>query len=145
MFGLALVGADQPAERERIFEWWAGALDKQAQYGGETDRGPTYRRILDGADRELANHPLSASATYWVAAAARGAGELERAWGAAIAGWVRARGLGSRGDHLRADLDRFVTQVLLPERALQQSPDADPRPALALLVGQWEEVKKKYQ
>jgi hypothetical protein len=57
---------------------------------------------------------------------------------------VRARGFGARGDALRADLDRLVTLVLLPERARQSSPDADPRPALAQLTGQWEEIKKKY-
>ena len=144
MFGLALAGVGDVADRERVFEWWAVALDHQAQYGPEGERTPIYRRILERAEHELAAHDRSASASYWLAAAARGTGDLERAWGAAIAGWVRARGLGPRGDALRTDLDRFVTGVLLPERARQSSPDADARPALAKLIAEWEEIKKKY-
>jgi hypothetical protein len=144
MFGVALARADDAADRERVFEWWAGALDHGAQFGPEGDRVATYRRILDGANAELARHDHAASASYWVAAAARGSGDLERAWGAAIAAWVRARGLGARGEALRADLDRFVTQVLLPERARQTSPEVDARPQLTLLLQQWEEIKKKY-
>ena len=144
MFALALARADDAADRERVFEWWAGALDRQAQFGPESDRGVIYRRMLDRADAELASNDRSAAASYWLPAAARGVGDLERAWGAAIAGWVRARGLGAPGDALRADLDRFVTHVLLPERARQLSADADARPALARLTEQWEEIKKKY-
>lgn len=145
MFALALGGTDDPADRERVFEWWAGALDRQAQSVLEADRGTIYRRILERADAELAKNDRSVSASYWLAAAARGTGDLERAWGASIAGWVRARGLGPRGEALRADLDRFVTTVLLPERArLSSPPDADAHPALANLLQQWEEIKKKY-
>jgi hypothetical protein len=145
LFDRALARLDTGADRERVFEWWAGALDRQAQYGKtETERGLVYRRILNRADAELARNDQSASACYWLAAAARGTGDLERAWGAAIAGWARARGFGARGDSLRTDLDRLVTQVVLPERARQLSPDADPRPMLAQLMEQWEEIKKKY-
>ena len=39
---------------------------------------------------ELATDGGSAPASYWLAVAARGTGDLERAWQAAIAGWVRA-------------------------------------------------------
>ena len=144
MFALALAGVGDAANRERLFEWWAVALDHQAQYGPEGERALIYRRILERAERELATHDWSAPASYWLAAAARGTGDLERAWGAAIAGWVRARGLGARGDALRTDLDRFVTGILLPDRARQSSPDADARPALANLLAQWEEINKKY-
>lgn len=144
MFALALSRATEPDDRERVFEWWAGALDRQGQFGPEAERGVIYKRILDRADVELMARDQSASATYWVAAASRGVGDLERAWGASIAGWVRARGMGAKGQALRNDLDRFVLQVLIPERARLQSPDADARPAASLLVAQWEEIKKKY-
>jgi hypothetical protein len=144
MFGLALSRTDDHPGREQVFEWWAGALDRQAQFSPDTERIVIYRRILDRADLELARRDTSATASYWVPVAARGAGDLERAWGAAIAGWIRARGLGPLGDRLRADLDRFVKDVLLPERARQQVPDADARPALAALLQTWEEIKKKY-
>jgi hypothetical protein len=148
LFALALARAPAAAlggtERDAIFEWWAGALDRQAQFGQSAERPLIYRRILDGADEEVAAHPGSASATYWVAAAARGYGDHERAWGAAVAGWVRAREFGDRGATLRADLDRFVTQVLLPERAGLRAGDADPRPVYDRLLAQWEEIKTKY-
>jgi len=70
--------------------------------------------------------------------------DLERAWGAAVAGWVRARYLGERGKQLRLDLDTFVTQILLPEKARQQAAGADARPAHDVLQAQWDKVKRKY-
>jgi hypothetical protein len=146
MFALALTRVPSGAhdDRDVIFEWWAGSLDRQAQFGPEADRPLLYRRLLAGADAELAAHQQTASASYWVAAAARGVGDFERAWGAAIAGWVRAREYGERGAHLRADLDRLVTQVLLPERARALAADADARPVLDRLLAEWDEIKKNY-
>jgi len=144
IFALALAKSDNGPAREPVFEWWASTMDQQAQFSQDNDRAGVYRRLLDGATAELAKDDRSASATYWLMAAARGTGDIERAWGAAIAGWVRSRGLGTRGDALRADLDRFVMKVLLPERARQAVPDADARGALAMYVIQWEEIKKKY-
>ena len=142
---LARVTSPETGSREAIFEWWAGALDRQAQLAPDEERERIDRRMLERADAELAARPDSASASYWVAAAARGAGDFERAWGAAIAAWVRARYLGPSGDTLRTDLDRLVTQVLLPERAKHLSPGADARPMLALLLRQWTEIKGKYR
>ncbi|HEX5071191.1 MAG TPA: hypothetical protein VFV78_13320 [Vicinamibacterales bacterium] len=144
MFKVALAALESGPERDRVFEWWAGALDRQAQFGPDAERGAVYRRLLTGADAEVDRNDESAPATYWVVAAATGAGELERAWSASIAGWVRARTFGDRGATLRADLDRFVTQVLLPERARAIAPDADARPILTTLLGQWEEIKKRH-
>jgi hypothetical protein len=144
MFKVALSALAIGPERERVFEWWAGALDRQAQFGPEAERSAVYRRLLDGADAEVARNDESAPATYWVVAAATGAGELERAWSASIAGWIRSRTFGARGDALRADLDRFVTQVLLPERARALAPDTDARPVFATMTGQWEEMKRRY-
>jgi hypothetical protein len=65
---------------------------------------------------ELDRNPLSRPATYWMVVAKRGAGELDSAWNSAVAGWIRA---GSQPDAqaFRADLERFVTQTLIPERA----------------------------
>jgi tetratricopeptide (TPR) repeat protein len=143
-FDRALARADPDGDRERLFEWWAGALDRQAQFGPDEERVAVYRRILGRAEAELARDDRSVPANYWLAAAARGTGDLERAWGAAIAAWVRARDLGPRGDVLRGDLDRFVTLALLPERARQLAADADPRPALEQMLAQWDEIKKKY-
>ena len=66
------------------------------------------------------------SATYWLAAGARGIDDLPRALGAAVAGWVRAGTFGARGEALRDDLDRLIVQVILPERAQQLAFGADP-------------------
>jgi hypothetical protein len=146
-FDLALAagGPTDAMSRETIFEWWAVALDRQTQFGPDEDRVPTYRRILERAEAELARDIDSASATYWIAAASRGVGDFNRAWGAAVAGWVRAKYLGPRGETLRADLHRLVYDVLLPERAKQLVPDADPRPQLEVLRKQWTEVTEKYK
>jgi len=146
LFEQALAHADLlgPDGREDVFEWWAGSLDHQAQTGPEGERRGIYDRILTRAEHELEINDRSAVATYWLAAAARGTDDLERAWGAAMAGWIRAPRFGARGTTLRSDLDRLVTQVILPERARQLSPGGDPRPALAILAMQWEEIKRRW-
>jgi hypothetical protein len=139
---LARAGSGDLGEREMIFDWWADALDRQAQIGIENERKLVYTRLLAGAEEERRRFDTSAAAWYWVAVASRGIDDLERAWGAAQAGWIRGAQLGARGVMLRADLDRFVTQVVLPERAKQLTPGGDPRDTLALLQQQWTEFKK---
>jgi len=145
-FDLALVtGAPGDAgDRETVFEWWATALDRQGQSGPPEEKTHVYRRMLERVEAERARSPNSATAAYWLAAAARGVGDFDRAWGAAIAGWVRAKYMGTRGEALRVDLDGFVTRILLPERANKLMPDADPRPMLELLREEWNEIKKRW-
>lgn len=145
-FELALSRASllDARSRDLLFDWWALALDRQAQLGAESERRPTYRRIVDRAEAELAASGLSAAAGYWLAAAARGIDDLPRALGAAAAAWIRAGSMGARGAALRQDLDRLVLQVILPERARQLAAGADPRPTLAYLQGQWEDLKEKW-
>jgi hypothetical protein len=71
--------------------------------------------------------------------------DLPRAWGAAGAAGVRAASLGQRGTALREDLDRLVSQVILPERAVQMAAGDDPKPTLALLESQWKEIKEQWK
>jgi len=71
--------------------------------------------------------------------AARGAGDLDRAWDAAIAGWVRAA-LGSDTPGLRAELDRVVIDALIPERA-RMRPPREQADAAALMRADWDKVK----
>ncbi|HXT70930.1 MAG TPA: hypothetical protein VN700_14310 [Vicinamibacterales bacterium] len=146
-FDLALIAGGSPdaAARETVFEWWATSLDHQAQFEPDDGRVQIYRRILDRAEAERMRDINSASATYWIAAASRGVGDFSRAWGAAVAGWVRARYFGPRGEALRNDLHQFVYDVLLPERAKQLAPDTDPRPQLELLRKQWTDLTEKYR
>ena len=146
-FEQALARADvvDRAMRELLFEWWAVSLDKRAQLVPASLRRPFYVRILERAERETARpEPLSV-ALYWLAAAARGTDDLERAWGAATSGWARARFLTTGGAQLRADLDRFVTFVLLPERARELAAAGDAKAALTGLEAQWEDWKTKWK
>lgn len=132
-------------DRDLVFEWWANSLDRHALYTPDADRPAAYRRILERAERERAERAQSTSASYWLAAASRGAGDLDRAWSAAVAGWVNARYQGERGIKLRADLDYLVEQVILPDRANAQAADGDARVALTNMLKQWEDVKAKYK
>jgi hypothetical protein len=130
--------------REMVFEWWATNLDRQAQFGPPAERRPLYARILERADKELARRDTSAVASYWLAAAAQGVEDLERAWGAAQAGWIRGGQLGARGAQLRIDIDRLVMQVILPERARRLTAEGDPRLALASFIEEWEALKARW-
>ena len=132
--------------RDLLFEWWALSLDRQAQLGPERERRPAYERIVARAEREMARDVAAASASYWLAAGARGIDDLPRAWGAAVAGLgtrgvARARGepparrsrsTGDAGDSARA-------------RAADSPPAATPEPTLASLEAQWEEVKDRWK
>jgi hypothetical protein len=143
-WALARAGDLAPDDREPIFEWWANALDCQAQlFLTDAERKPLYDRILARADDELAHNDRAVVASYWLVAAARGSGDIDRAWGAAEAGWIRAAYLGARGQKLRTDLDRFMTQVLVPERARALAPD-DPSKVIGSLMDQWNELKKRW-
>ncbi|HSG00596.1 MAG TPA: hypothetical protein VLA20_05665 [Vicinamibacterales bacterium] len=138
-------GAVGATSRERILEWWASALDRQAQFGQASKREAIYARVLARADHELSRNDRSTVAFYWRVAALAGIGDFERAWGAAVAAWLQAGHLNADGAALRFDLDRFVMTVLLPERAMQLTPDADPRPTLERLAAGWESFKAKWK
>lgn len=114
------------AARERVLDWWASAVDSDARPRTELDRHPIYERILARMRDELALNPGSAVAPYWLAAAASGLGDHQAAWDAALAGWVRAPLNVDRGAALRAELDRLVLRMIIPQRAraLAQPPDS---------------------
>ncbi len=144
-FELALSRADrkQVARRERLLDWWATALDRQAQSGTDAVGRPLQTRIVRRMDEELHADAGMTVASYWLAAAARGSGDIERAWDAAIAGWVRTSQLGARGVTARAELDRLVTQAIIPERARVIAPSA-PDAAAATMRTQWDALKKAW-
>jgi tetratricopeptide (TPR) repeat protein len=135
---LARDGSLPPAQRERVLDWWASALDRDARPRSDLERQGIYQKIRDRMSDELAGHPESASAAYWLAAAARGQGDLQAAWDAAEAGWVRAALSADHGVALRADLDRLVLRGIVPDRAraLAQPPEA--------LRQDWERFKERW-
>ena len=131
--------------RERALDWWATSLDRHAQLMPQADRRVVYARIADRMERESRDFPNSTPAAYWLAAAARGAGDLDRAWAAAVAAWVRASMMRDRGAELRADIDRLVQQALIPERARVQGAGArEVEQAAAALTTEWERIKKDW-
>ena len=96
-----------PQARDQLLDWWATALDRHAQTRPVTDRPPIYDRLVAQMEQELRKDAAAASASYWLAAGLRLRGDLERAWDAALAGWVRSLLTPDRGAALRPDLDEL--------------------------------------
>jgi tetratricopeptide (TPR) repeat protein len=132
--------------RERVLDWWATALDREAQTRLSIDRDVLYARILELVQRELAREPGSAAAAYWLSAASRALGDLDRAWDTAVAGWVRSTLAGEAGAALRADLDRLVLQAIIPERVrMQAEGDLDRERIAGEMRATWEAIKKDWK
>jgi len=142
--GIERAASADPALSEAFMEWWGSSIERLAGTMSRDPRHALFRRLFAGAREELARHPTSAAAIYWTAAALRGSGELDRAWDAAVAGWVRSRLLGDRSATLRADLDRLVLQGIVPDRirhlVSEQQPGAESQ-----LKADWELVKEKWK
>jgi len=124
--------------REQVVDWWAASVDHDMRPRPEIDRQMAYQKMRARLEDELALHPGSAAAAYWLAAAARGQGDLQAAWDAAEAGWARATLAEDRGARLRGDLDRLVTEAIVPERARVLAQPADN------LRDEWERFKARW-
>ena len=125
--------------RERVLDWWASALDRDAKPRPEIDRQAVYQRIRVRMEDELAARPGSGTAAYWLSAAARSQGDVQAAWDAAMAAWVRAPLLAAdRGVQLRTDIDTLVMRAIIPDRAkaTAQTPET--------LRQQWEQFKARW-
>ena len=129
-----------PDAHERLLDWWASAVDRLALTGPRDVREVLYGRIVSRMEKELAADPGSAPASYWLAAGARGAGNLERAWNAAMAAWVSAPMGKDHGAALRADLDRLVVQGIIPDRTGRLQPRGDKGTSAGMLA-EWEALK----
>jgi hypothetical protein len=127
-----------PAARERILDWWASAIDRDAQPRSDFERQSIYLRIRERMRLELGINHASATASYWLAAAARGQGDWRGAWDAAQSGWVRAHLAPDQGQALRGDLDQLMELAILPDRSRAQA-----RPVDELRV-EWEEFKARW-
>jgi hypothetical protein len=138
--GSALLG---PAAHGRLLDWWATALDRLAQAQSKDAREEIYRRILRRMEEELSSEPGLGPAAYWLTAAARGLGDLERAWNIATAAWVGAVLARDRGAALRADLDRLIVQAIIPERAARLQL-RDSKQAAAGMLAEWEAFKSRW-
>lgn len=145
-FDLALAHAERkPTQRrERLLDWWASALDQQAQPATDAAARALQTRIVRRMEEELRGDAGATVASYWLAAGARGMGDIDRAWDAAIAGWVRASQLGVRGLAVRGELDQLVLQAIIPDRARLIAPGA-PDAAAASMRSQWEALKRAWR
>jgi len=126
------------AERERVLDWWASALDRDAASRTELERRDVYERIRARMKEEIGAVPASVAASYWLSMAARGQGDLQGAWEAAQAGWVRAPMASDRGTALREDIDDLVTRALVPERSRALGQPAE------TLQQEWERFKERW-
>jgi len=124
--------------RDVVLDWWASAVGEDARPRTEFERQALYRQIRARMGEELGERPTSATAAYWAVAAARGEGDLQGAWDAAQAAWVRAPLTEDHGAALRGDLDRLVQRAIIPERARAtgQTPES--------LQEAWERFKEKW-
>jgi hypothetical protein len=140
VFDSVLVAGDELPDRarERVLDWWASSLDQDARPRPEIERQTVYQRVRDRMAVELAANPSSATAPYWAAAAARAQGDLQAAWDAAQAGWVRAPLTPDHGVALRNDLDQLVQKAIVPERArtLARPPET--------IRAEWEQFKEQW-
>ena len=146
LFGTALDRAAMlpPRDRALLLDWWATALDREAQTRPYDHRPPVYQRISERMDQELREDPANSVAGYWQVVGARGAGDLDRAWSAAIAAWVRSTLNPMTMAQLRGDLDQVMEQALIPERA-RSTPPREGVDAVEMLRAEWSLVKENWK
>jgi tetratricopeptide (TPR) repeat protein len=136
-----------PAARDQVLDWWATSIDRHVRTLPTDLRGDAYDRLIGRLEAELRKDGGSASAAYWVAAASFARGQVDRAWDAAVAGWVRALVAGtSRGEALRPDLDRLVRDGIIPERVRRLPVAGTPEgeQAQAGMLAEWELIKERW-
>jgi len=146
LFDTALDRSMLLPDRDRLLllDWWATSLDREAQWGAPDRRAPLFAQISTRMQDEIHRDPGSAPANYWLVVAARGTGDLDAAWDAAVAAWVRAPLSPSTAQSLRADVDRLVMEALIPERA-HARPAREQADAVEALRVQWESVKEQWK
>lgn len=131
-----------PQGRSQLLDWWANALDREAQSRAPDRRAPVFARIVTRMEQEIGEDPVSVTANYWLPAGIRGAGDLERAWDAAIAAWVRTSLDPQTAPAVRADLDRLAQAIAL-ERS-RHRPAREQADAANALRLEWEDIKSKW-
>jgi len=146
LFEDALSRASEPGygPRERLLGWFATSLDRLARLEETPVRRRIYRRLLDRMVLENRIGSGSAVASYWIVAATFGVDNVENAWDAAVATWIRAPLTPGDGVALRADIDRFVQEVIIPRRAWLASAGGEVEPVADVFRRDWESVKQTW-
>jgi tetratricopeptide (TPR) repeat protein len=135
---------EDPELFDAMLDWWASAVERLAATSGKDARLDAFDRLSDRMTAELARNPASATASYWLVVALRGAGNAIRAWDAAVAGWARARLMGDRSAAFRSDINRLILDGIIPDRVRTVAPDQRAA-AEAQLKAEWELVKEKWK
>jgi tetratricopeptide (TPR) repeat protein len=135
-----------PVARDQVLDWWATATDRYVRNLPANERADAYDHLIEHMEKELRRDSGSAAAAYWLAAASFARGHVDRAWNAAISGWVRALMTPDRGAALRPDLDRLVREAIIPERVRRLPVAGTPEgeQATAGMLAEWELLKEKW-
>lgn len=131
-----------PRDRLLLLDWWASALDREVQTRMPDQRAPLFARIVERMAEELRLDAGNPVANYWLPVGLRGLGDLDRAWDAAVAAWVRATLAPANAATLREDIDRFVTEALIPERARTRTPREQQE---GVFRAEWEAIKEEWR
>lgn len=145
VFDTALERSIMLPERDRmmLLDWWATAMDREAQSASAERRARLANEIGTRMEEELRRDPANTPANYWRAVAARAAGDPDMAWDAAVAAWVRAP-LSGASAQLRADIDRLVVEAIIPER-VRSRPVREQADAADAMRVQWETIKSDWK
>lgn len=130
--------------REAVLDWFGSAMERWAAPYVTSRRAVMLERLVRLMEREQAKNPGSRAASYWLVAGLRAQGDLERAWQAAIAAWVRAPIAGTRALGLRTDIDRLVREGIIPDRG-KEAPEGERIARETALRAEWELVKQKWK
>ena len=142
---LEQMGLLSPAAREQVVDWWGTAMDRYAQTRPPDERWSSTTRSRHGCGCISPGIPIPRRPRT---------GCRRRRWRVAISswrgtwrwpGWVRSTLAPDKGVSLRTDLDRLVTQAIIPERvnASPTSPMADA--AAARFASEWDEAKGRWK
>jgi hypothetical protein len=140
------VAALGPAPRDQLLDWWATSVDRHVRGMAPDRRAEAFDRLVARMEAELRKDPTSAAAAYWVAAASFARGNVDRAWDAAVAGWVRGILSVDRGMTLRPDLDRLVRDAIIPERLrrIQAATNGEAQATEASMLAEWTLIKDQW-
>jgi hypothetical protein len=138
------VSALGPGPRDQLLDWWGTAIDRHVRELPAAQRAEAFDRLVARMEAELRKDPTSAAAAYWVAAASFARGNVDRAWEAAVAGWVRGILALDRGMALRPDLDRLVRDAIIPERVRRIQGNGEAQATEASMLAEWTLVKEQW-
>jgi len=142
------VAALGPGPRDQLLDWWATATDRHVRGLAPEKRAEAFDHLVARMEAELRKDPTSAAAAYWVTAASFARGNVDRAWDAAIAGWVRGILSVDRGMALRPDLDRLVRDAIIPERVRRLASAAangsEAQATEASMLAEWALIKDQW-